>query len=114
MSTKGVSSLLSFTLWHVITYPITYLLVFVLVFSALMQIRYINRALQRFDSTQVIPTQFVLFTLSVIIGSAILYRDFNSMSAARAGKFIGGCLMTFLGVYFITSGRVRADDYSTF
>lgn len=114
MSTKGVSSLLSFTLWHVITYPITYLLVFVLISSALMQIKYINRALQRFDSTQVIPTQFVLFTLSVIVGSAVLYRDFESMSVARAGKFVGGCLMTFLGVYFITSGRVRSDGESTF
>lgn len=79
-----------------------------------MQIRYINRALQRFDSTQVIPTQFVLFTLSVIIGSAVLYRDFASFTPARAGKFVGGCLLTFLGVYFITSGRVRADDESTF
>ena len=79
-----------------------------------MQIRYINRALQRFDSTQVIPTQFVLFTLSVIIGSAVLYRDFESMSASRAGKFVGGCALTFLGVYFITSGRVRSDDESAF
>lgn len=79
-----------------------------------MQIRYINRALQRFDSTQVIPTQFVLFTLSVIIGSAVLYRDFESMTTQRAAKFVGGCGLTFLGVYFITSGRVRSDDESTF
>ncbi|KAK1145718.1 hypothetical protein N8T08_003956 [Aspergillus melleus] len=114
LSTKGVSSLLSFTLWHVITFPITYLLVLVLVFSALMQIRYINRALQRFDSTQVIPTQFVLFTLSVIIGSAVLYRDFESYTVARAAKFVGGCLLTFLGVYFITSGRVNSDDESSY
>ncbi|CAP98760.1 putative magnesium transporter NIPA6 [Penicillium chrysogenum] len=114
LSTKGVSSLLSGTLWHVITFPITYLLVFVLVSSALMQIRYINRALQRFDSTQVIPTQFVLFTLAVIIGSAVLYRDFESITAQRAAKFVGGCLLTFLGVYFITSGRVAADNESSF
>ncbi|KAJ5145817.1 Magnesium transporter NIPA [Penicillium bovifimosum] len=114
LSTKGVSTLLSGTLWHIITFPITYLLVFVLVFSALMQIRYINRALQRFDSTQVIPTQFVLFTLAVIVGSAILYRDFESVTAVRATKFVGGCLLTFLGVYFITSGRIRADDESSY
>ncbi|KAL2803356.1 magnesium transporter NIPA-domain-containing protein [Aspergillus granulosus] len=114
LSTKGVSSLLSFTLWHVITFPVTYLLAFVLIFSAVMQIRYINKALQRFDSTQVIPTQFVLFTLSVIIGSAVLYRDFESYDAARAGKFVGGCFLTFLGVYFITSGRVRSDDESSY
>jgi hypothetical protein len=79
-----------------------------------MQIRYINRALQRFDSTQVIPTQFVLFTLAVIIGSAVLYRDFESITAQRAAKFVGGCLLTFLGVYFITSGRVAADNESSF
>ncbi|KGO45660.1 Magnesium transporter NIPA [Penicillium expansum] len=114
LSTKGVSSLLSGTLWHVITFPITYLLVFVLVASALMQIRYINRALQRFDSTQVIPTQFVLFTLAVIIGSGVLYRDFESITTERATKFVGGCVLTFLGVSFITSGRVRADDESSF
>lgn len=114
LSTKGVSSILSFTLWHIITFPVSYLLGFVLVSSALMQIHYINRALQRFDSTQVIPTQFVLFTLSVITGSAVLYRDFESYTAARAGKFVGGCFLTFLGVYFITSGRTRRDDESTF
>ena len=77
-----------------------------------MQIRYINRALQRFDSTQVIPTQFVAFTLSVIIGSAVLYRDFESTTLARALEFVGGCALTFFGVYLITSGRERAETDS--
>ena len=110
LSTKGVASLLSYTLWHALTFPVTYLLLFVLVASAFLQIRYVNRALQRFDSTQVIPTQFVLFTLSVIIGSAILYRDFESATADRVGKFVGGCVLTFLGVYLITSGRATKGD----
>ena len=110
LSTKGVASLLSYTLWHALTFPVTYLLIFILVASALLQIRYVNRALQRFDSTQVIPTQFVLFTLSVIIGSAILYRDFESATANRVGKFVGGCILTFLGVYLITSGRATKGD----
>ncbi|KAL8725427.1 MAG: hypothetical protein Q9166_007359 [cf. Caloplaca sp. 2 TL-2023] len=110
LSTKGIASLLSDTLWRTFTFPITYLLLAVLVGSAVLQIRHVNRALQRFDSTQVIPTQFVLFTLSVIIGSAVLYRDFKSATAARIGKFIGGCLLTFLGVYLITSGRSREGD----
>ncbi|KAL1956224.1 hypothetical protein VTO42DRAFT_7484 [Malbranchea cinnamomea] len=110
LSTKGVSSLLSYTLWHVITFPITYVLIAILALSAMMQIRYINRALQRFDSTQVIPTQFVLFTLSVIIGSAVLYRDFESATLHQALKFVGGCALTFLGVYLITSGRKSNED----
>ncbi|KAF2680232.1 DUF803-domain-containing protein [Lentithecium fluviatile CBS 122367] len=111
LSTKGVASMLSYTLWRAITFPVTYLLVAILVGTAIMQIKYVNRALQRFDATQVIPVQFVLFTLSVILGSAILYRDFERTSGEDAGKFVGGCAMTFLGVWLITSGRPpRTDD----
>ena len=75
-----------------------------------MQIKHVNRALQRFDSTRVIPTQFVLFTLSVILGSAILYRDFERTSAAAAGKFVGGCALTFAGVYLLTTGKRPQDE----
>lgn len=111
LSTKGVASLLSASLWKAFTYPISYFLALVLVGSALMQIRYLNRALQHYDSTQVIPTQFVLFTLSVIIGSAVLYRDFGNTTAAQAVKFILGCLLTFFGVYLITSRREQHMDF---
>ena len=51
-----------------------------------------------------------MFTLSVILGSAILYRDFERTSGDHAGKFVGGCAMTFLGVWLITSGRPSPDD----
>ncbi|KAJ4353950.1 uncharacterized protein N0V89_005682 [Didymosphaeria variabile] len=110
LSTKGVASMLSYTLWRAITFPVTYLLVAILVGTAVMQIKYINRALQRFDATQVIPVQFVLFTLSVILGSAVLYRDFERTSGDDAGKFVGGCALTFLGVWLITSGRPKRLD----
>lgn len=110
LSTKGIASLLSNKIWKVITFPITYLLLLILVSTAVMQIKYLNRALQRFNATMVIPTQFVMFTLSVIIGSAILYRDFERESPADAGKFVGGCALTFLGVWCITSGRSDDDD----
>jgi len=110
LTTKGVSSMLSSTLLKAFATPVTYGLVFVLLVTAVMQVRYVNKALQRFDSTQVIPIQFVLFTLSVIIGSAVLYRDFERTTAEQAAKFVGGCLLTFFGVFLITSGRHRQDD----
>ena len=110
LSTKGVASLLSYRLWRTLTFPITYLLVAILVVTAILQIKYVNRALQRFDSTRVIPTQFVCFTLGVIIGSAILYRDFESATPASGGKFVAGCVLTFLGVYCLTSGRQTGDN----
>jgi len=110
LSTKGVASLLSTSLYRAFGYPILYVLVLILVASAVMQIRYLNRALQNFSSTQVIPVQFVLFTLSVIIGSAVLFRDFEHTDIDHVLKFIFGCLLTFGGVYLITSGRKREDE----
>lgn len=102
--------MLSSTLWRAFTTPVTYVLLAVLMGTAVMQVKYVNRALQRFDSTQVIPVQFVCFTLSVIIGSAILYRDFEKATSASMLKFVFGCLMTFSGVYLITSGRDENQD----
>lgn len=110
LATKGVSSMLSSTLWRAFARPVTYVLLLILLGTAVMQIRYVNKALQRFDSTQVIPIQFVLFTLCVIIGSAILYRDFEKTTLEQAAKFVGGCLLTFFGVFLITSGRKQQKD----
>jgi drug/metabolite transporter (DMT)-like permease len=110
LSTKGVASMLSSSFWKAFTTPITYVLVAVLVGTAIMQVKYVNKALQRFDSTQVIPVQFVMFTLSVIIGSAVLYRDFEHTTPEQARKFVGGCLLTFFGVFLITSGRASRDE----
>ncbi|KAK8169878.1 magnesium transporter NIPA-domain-containing protein, partial [Phyllosticta citrichinensis] len=110
LSTKGVASMLSYTLFRALTFPMTYVMVGILATTAIMQIKYLNQALQRFDATQVIPTQFVMFTLSVILGSAVLYRDFERTTGSDAGKFIGGCALTFSGVWIITTGRPRGDE----
>ena len=84
-----------FTEW--ITYPV----IVVLVATGIGQIRYLNRALKRFDSKVVIPINFVLFTLSAIIGSAILYGDFKKAKFHRMLTFLYGCAATFLGVFII-------------
>ncbi|KAG5929373.1 hypothetical protein E4U42_006113 [Claviceps africana] len=110
LATKGVSSMLSSTLWRAFATPVTYVLILILLVTAVMQIRYVNKALQRFDSTQVIPVQFVLFTLCVILGSAVLYRDFEKTTPKQAAYFVGGCLLTFFGVFLITSGRQQKEQ----
>ncbi|KAI8065925.1 magnesium transporter NIPA-domain-containing protein [Gongronella butleri] len=105
LCTKSVASLLSLTLFKMFTYPISYVMILVLVITAVLQIKYLNKALQRFDSTAVIPTQFVLFTVSAIIGSAVIYHDFDDMGLNQMSRFMSGCAIEFLGVYLITSKR---------
>jgi len=50
----------------------------------------------------VIPVQFVLFTLSAIIGSAILYGDFKKAKFHQIVTFFYGCAATFAGVFIIS------------
>lgn len=103
LATKGVSSLLVQARdARFLRTPLFYLLVAVLLSTALLQLVFLNRALQRFDSRHVIPTQFVLFTVSTIVGSSILYRDLAALHWSRMIGFLVGCMCTFLGVFVLT------------
>ena len=51
------------------------------------------------------PTQFVLFTISAIVGSAVLYRDFENTDVHQVVNFLFGCLTTFAGVFLLTRRR---------
>ncbi|CAE6478719.1 unnamed protein product [Rhizoctonia solani] len=102
LSTKAVSSLLSTEWANVFTEWIFYPSILVLGLTGVGQIRHLNRALHFHESRVVIPTQFVLFNLTAIVGSAILYHDFDKINFHRFLTFFYGCCTTFLGVYLIT------------
>lgn len=55
LSTKGVSSLISLELYRIFTFPVAYLLLFVLLGTAVLQVKYLNKALARFSSTVPLP-----------------------------------------------------------
>ena len=81
-----------------------------------------------------VPTQFVSFTISAIIGSAILYRDFEDVSASVVVQFcqfyvnyrvalrdtdtyscvpVGGCCFVFAGVAILTRSEASVPPSST-
>ena len=105
LATKGLSSLLNLSLYHIFGFWITYVLLIVLVTNALLTLFYTNKALSSFDSTKVLPAEFASFTLSAVLGSAILYNDFDKASVVDIVLFLLGCSVTFFGVYLITSGQ---------
>ncbi|KAI9217301.1 magnesium transporter NIPA-domain-containing protein [Blastocladiella britannica] len=105
VSTKAISTLIGGSLFAVVTFPIFYPLAVVMIGTGVLQIRYLNTALAHFDATVVIPTQFVLFTISAIAGSSTIYGDFDQQSPGSVIGFLTGCLLTFLAVYLIGSQR---------
>jgi hypothetical protein len=64
----------------------------------------------KFDSKVVIPTQFVLFNLTAIVGSAVLYRDFDKFPFERLVIFLYGCAATFIGVFILARTSPSAVD----
>ena len=110
LATKGLSTLLSLELIGMFKEWITYPLIIVLLGTGILQIRYLNRALMNFDSKIVIPTQFVFFNLTAIVGSAILYRDFEHVDFHTFLTFVYGCATTFLGVFILTWTSGEASE----
>ncbi|KAG1755862.1 magnesium transporter NIPA-domain-containing protein [Suillus lakei] len=101
LATKAISTLLTEEWGKIFAEWITYPVLAVLITTGILQIRFLNRALKRFDSKIVIPTQFVLFTLSAVIGSAVLYKDFQRATFHQMVTFTYGCGATFAGVFII-------------
>ncbi|KAI0676980.1 DUF803-domain-containing protein [Trametes maxima] len=110
LSTKAVSTLLTLEWFEIFKEWITYPVIAVLVITGVGQIRYLNRALMRFDSKIVVPTQFVMFNLSAIVGSAILYGDFKQATFHQLVTFLYGCGATFAGVFIIAWAPARSND----
>jgi uncharacterized membrane protein len=65
------------------------------------QVNYLNRALDVFGSSKVVPIYFVVFTSCVLTGSQVLYRNLDTLAATSLLGLIIGCIMTFTGVYLV-------------
>ncbi|KAJ2996202.1 hypothetical protein HDV02_006730 [Globomyces sp. JEL0801] len=89
LSVKAVSSLLNLYFYGLLQYWVSYLCIFITASTAVTQIHFLNKALSSFDSVEVIPTNFVLFTT---------FR-----------RTLSFCLEFLAWVYMITYKNV--DDY---
>nr|ODO04224.1 hypothetical protein L204_00580 [Cryptococcus depauperatus CBS 7855] len=109
LATKALSSLLSQNLLGAWREGVTWGCAAVVAGTSLGQVKWLNRALMRFQSKEVIPTQFVLFTFSAIIGSAVLYQEFRDIPLSCFINFTFGIATTFLGVHFLASNPSAED-----
>ena len=81
VATKAISEMLTTNFALMFTYWIFYVMLLMLVVTLVMQIRHLQEALQHFDSTEVIPANFVFFTIGTITTSGVIYDDFACMAA---------------------------------
>ncbi|XP_022246582.1 magnesium transporter NIPA2-like isoform X2 [Limulus polyphemus] len=86
-----------FTKW------VTWICVFSVIFCVAVQMNYLNKALDLFNTSVVTPIYYVFFTSFVILASAILFREWGKMSAQDIlGTFAG--FFTIICAIFLLNG----------
>ncbi|WRT69861.1 uncharacterized protein IL334_006852 [Kwoniella shivajii] len=113
LSTKALSSLLSNDFFGSWNDGITWFLTIMVAATSIGQVRWLNRALMRFQSKEVIPTQFVFFSMAAIIGSAVLYQEFRDVPFSHFVNFAFGIATTFLGVHLLTTTAPSSGSSSS-
>lgn len=112
ISAKAVSSMLHLSISGIpqFQYFMFYIMLTVMIITIVVQIKYLNLAMKNFNSTVVVPTNFVFFTISAIIAGIVFYKEFFGMSVLEICMFLFGCLLSFVGVYFVTGEKILGQS----
>lgn len=71
-----------------------YVLIFTTIFFIFVQMNYLNKALDIFNTSIVTPIYYVVFTTLVIVASAILFKEWRHMSVENViGDLCGFCIV---------------------
>lgn len=71
-----------------------YLLIITTVFFIFVQMNYLNKALDIFNTNIVTPIYYVIFTTMVIVASAILFKEWRHMTVENViGDLCGFCIV---------------------
>lgn len=78
------------------------LLAFVII-CIIVQMNYLNKALDLFNTNIVTPSFYVCFTTLVLIASAILFKEWQHSSYVDIAGCISGCLIVVTAIFFLTT-----------
>ncbi|XP_051834758.1 magnesium transporter NIPA4 [Antechinus flavipes] len=85
----------------VLHHPLTYCVGVILATSIPIQVNFLNRALDIFNTSLVFPIYYVTFTSMVVTSSIILFKEWNSMSIVDILGTISGFVTIILGVFLL-------------
>ncbi|XP_076345059.1 magnesium transporter NIPA2-like isoform X2 [Tachypleus tridentatus] len=103
MGCKGVGLALRETVagTNKFTQWITWFCIFSVVICVTVQMNYLNKALDLFNTSVVTPIYYVFFTSFVIVASAILFREWGNMSAQDILGTISGFLIIICAIFLL-------------
>ncbi|XP_072450979.1 magnesium transporter NIPA2 isoform X1 [Chiloscyllium punctatum] len=85
----------------VLVQPVTWILLGCLIVCVSIQINYLNKALDIFNTSIVTPIYYVLFTTAVMTCSAILFKEWYHMTIDNIVGTISGFVIIVLGIFLL-------------
>ncbi|WFD00835.1 hypothetical protein MYAM1_003589 [Malassezia yamatoensis] len=109
--TSGLGSaiILSIRGQNQFTYWFTYFLLVFIVVTLLVEINYLNKALELFNTAAVTPTYYVMFTAATIITSIILSKGMRA-SAATIVTIVFGFFTICSGIVLLQLSKMDPED----
>ncbi|KAH9790091.1 hypothetical protein WN944_009604 [Citrus x changshan-huyou] len=103
MSVKalGTSLKLTFEGKNQLLYPDTWFFMLVVAICVIMQMNYLNKALDTFNTAVVSPIYYVMFTSLTILASVIMFKDWDGQTAASIISEICGFVVVLSGTILL-------------
>ncbi|KAG8081536.1 hypothetical protein GUJ93_ZPchr0178g7184 [Zizania palustris] len=107
MSIKAVGIAIKLTIEGInqVAYFQTWLFAAVSVACLVIQLVYLNKALDTFNTAVVSPIYYAMFTTLTILASAIMFKDWSGQSASKIASEICGFLTVLAGTVVLHSTR---------
>ncbi|XP_054805931.1 probable magnesium transporter NIPA1 isoform X2 [Prosopis cineraria] len=96
----GIALKLSFEGMNQFKYFETWFFTVVVIGCCLLQINYLNKALDTFNTAVVSPVYYVMFTTFTIVASVIMFKEWDSQNASQIATELCG-FVTILGGTFL-------------
>ncbi|XVE81264.1 hypothetical protein DITRI_Ditri15bG0049600 [Diplodiscus trichospermus] len=103
MSVKalGIGLKLTFEGMNQFKYFETWVFTVVVIFCCLLQVNYLNKALDTFNTAVISPIYYVMFTTFTIIASMIMFKDWDSQEASDIATELCGFVTILSGTFLL-------------
>ena len=115
MSCKGLGVAIKQTLNgdNQLTNWLTWFILFAVGCCITVQMNYLNKALDIFNTSVVTPILYVVFTTFVILASAILFKEWGNLGPEDVVGNICGFLIVVSGIFLLQAFKEESISFST-
>ncbi|KAG8658403.1 probable magnesium transporter NIPA2 isoform X1 [Manihot esculenta] len=108
----GIALKLTFSGLNQFIYFQTWLFTVIVVVCCLLQVNYLNKALDTFNTAVISPVYYVMFTTFTILASMIMFKDWDSQDASQIVTELCGFVTILSGTFLLHRTKDMGDNPS--